>query len=336
MADDVVKGNDELPGSISDASPREATPEPAPAAMGPTPEAKKPNPGPQQPQPDLTLEDPPKPGPNDEGYEGSQFLPNHTAMALKKALNIKTLDPHLEEMLRIASLRLTEDKTGLLIDMPQNGHTIHCGRLPDGTEIIGLPDKKMVVDDRDAKVMIGLALGRGWKASNVHGSPEEQERLWIEATRAGLAVANFQPDMNSENVKAFLASQPKPSVTRADAEPEAQAQPEPAEDFHVKSMKYLQAAAGVAKDKDVKAGVEGILKKFQDGTTITGNEEIHQGIRKALANTEERAAYNNLVDFLNTKEPKLALTKLDAAPAAQQPAASTQPPAPKADNPAPT
>ncbi len=352
MADDVVRNPDEMSG-ISDASDREPTPEPAvktpdPAstapdpATTPDPAAKTADPHNKAPDPKRAAptQTPPAPGTDqsEDGYDGSKFLPNQTAEALKKILTISALDPHLEERLRAARLRLNEDRTGILIDMPQNGHTLHCGKMKDGTEFIGMPNKKMLVDEHDAFMMVGLAKGRGWKAINVNGTKEEQELLWIEATRQGLAVANFQPDPNSELIKKFMEQQantPKASVTPADPDPA----PQPQEDFHLKTMKLLQDKSGAATDKDVKSGLEDLLKKFQDGTAIHGDEAIYKGLSEALSDKNERDAFNKVAEFLNKTDGKLAIAKLEAAPVAQPAAAAPKadgaPPPPKADAPTP-
>lgn len=303
MADDAALPNDEMPGGIQNAGPpiEEKTPA-APKKAEPKKEGDS-----RQP-------------PATDAQEGDQELPpNQVAESLRAALGLKALDPHLSEMLRTAQLRLTKDQTGLLIDMPENEHSLHCGKLKDGTEFIGMLNKKMVVDEHDAKVMIGLAKARGWKNINVQGTAEERDRLWLEAQRQGLNVTNYVPDPNSEVAKAWLA-EPKQSVTEAKEE-----------DFHVKTMQLLQGKATAATDKDVKAGLETALNKFREGV-FTGTEDTFKQLSEMLSDKNEaRAGYNLAAEFLNKAEPKLALAKLDApvATAAATPAAETKAPAPR-------
>jgi hypothetical protein len=307
MADDATPPNDEMPGSgIQEAGP--AVTDKAPSAQ------KKPEPRKEG--------DSRQPAPaNAEGAEA--LAPNPVAESLAATLGLKALDPHLSEMLRSAQLRLTKDQSGLLIDMPQNEHSLRCGKLQDGTEFIGLNSKKMIVDEHDAKVMIGLAKARGWKNINVQGNDKEKELLWLEAMRQGLGVANYVPDPNSEAAKAWLA-EPKQSVTEAKEE-----------DFHVKTMQLLQGKATAATDKDVKSGLEETLKKFQEGV-FTGTADTFKQLSEMLSDKNEaRAGYNLAVEFLNKAEPKLALAKLEAPAAPGVPAAAAATPQIK-NNPAPT
>lgn len=306
MAAESVPSTDEMPGSgiISGDPAAESTPK-APARK--TDLSKE-----------FNSEQPPSDAP--EGINGSQFLGNEVTASLKAALGLKVMDPHLEEMLRTAQLRVTQDKTGLLIDLPDNNHSLHCGKLQDGTEFIGVSNKKMIVDEHDAKIMIGLAKARGWKNINVKGNEKEKELLWLEAMRNGLGVANFVPDPNSEVAKTW-AAEPKPSVTQATAE-----------DFHVKTMQLLQEKAAAATDKDVKAGLEAALGKFNEGA-ITGTADMLKQLSEFLSDKNEaKAGYNLAVEFLNKAEPKLGLAKLEA-PAATAVTATVA--APKI-NPAPT
>jgi hypothetical protein len=302
MADDVALKSDDnaLAGGISDASAPTDKPAADPTATKSPSAARKEAPSQQQPA---------EPGPAAE--------PNETAEAVKQLLKLKSLDPHFEEMLRVAQLRLTKDQAGLLIDMPQNGHTIHCGKAKEGGgEFIGLSHKSMIVDEHDAHLMIGLAKARGWSSINVNGNKQEQELLWLEAMRQGLKVANFQPDPNSEAAMTWAnewAALPKPVVSEAKEE-----------DFHVKTMQLLQEKAAAAQDKDVKAGLETVLKKFQDGTDIHGTADIHKQLASLLSDKDERAGYNLAVEALNKAEPKLGLTAL-AAPVAAPAAAAADP-----------
>ena len=310
MADPVE--NDELPGAgISNAGPPldpadEPTP---PAAENPAAAnsnaATGNNNAARQTGPKDSRAVPPAPS---QETDDTPPPPNPTVDMLKQVLTLKNLDPHMEEMLRSARLRPTKDGAALLIDLPTNGHCLHCGKMKDGTEFIGMPHKKMIADEHDACVMVGLAKGRGWKSVNVTGTDKEKELIWLEAMRAGLTVANFRPDPMSDVARKWaeeFAAQPKPSVTEAKPE-----------DFHLKTMQLLQDAVNAATDKDVKAGAEGLLKKFQEGTAIHGTAEIHKGLVEALSDKDERKSYNAAVDFLNKVEPKLALSALGPAPAA--------------------
>ncbi|TAL28074.1 MAG: hypothetical protein EPN97_15385 [Alphaproteobacteria bacterium] len=309
MADDAAPPNDDTLGGIQNAGPPIDDKTPAATKKA---EPKKEGDSRQPPPADA---------------EGDQELPpNQVAESLRVALGLKALDPHLSEMLRTAQLRLTKDQTGLLIDMPQNEHSLHCGKMKDGTEFIGMLNKKMIVDEHDAKVMIGLAKARGWKNINVQGTDAERDRLWLEAQRQGLNVTNYVPDPNSEVAKAWLA-EPKQSVTEAKEE-----------DFHVKTMQLLQGKATAATDKDVKAGLEDTLKKFQEGV-FTGTADTFKQLSEMLSDKNEaRAGYNLAAEFLNKAEPKLALAKLDAPVAtatAATPAAETKAPETKAPAPRP-
>ncbi|MEZ0225510.1 MAG: hypothetical protein ACAH83_13225 [Alphaproteobacteria bacterium] len=308
MADETVPKTDEMPGSgIMEADKTVDTKTPA------APKKTDPKKG------DGDEQTPP--APSGDGVDGSQFLSNEVAASLKAALGLKALDPHLEEMLRTAQLRLTKDQTGLLIDLPDNKHSLHCGKTKDGVEFIGMHTKKMIVDEHDAKIMIGLAKARGWVNVNVTGTPAEQDLLWLEAMRHGLKVANHVPDPNSDVAKAW-AAEPKPSVT-----------PATEENFHVKTMQLLQEKATAATDKDVKAGLEGALNKFKEGIA-TGTADTFNQLTEALSDKNEaKAGYNLAVDLLNKAEPKLALAKLEAPVVATT--AATNIPAPK-NNPAPT
>lgn len=301
MADDIVPPVDEMPGSgIKEADP-------VVDSKG-TPAAKK-----TEPKKEGDSRQTPAAG--TDGTEG--LPPNPVAAQLAATLGLKALDPHLGEMLRTAQLRLTKDQTGLLIDLPENKHSLRCGKLKDGTEFIGMNNKEMIVDAQDAKIMIGLAKARGWKNVNVQGNDQEKDLLWLEAMRAGLGVANYVPDPNSDVAKAYLAD-PKPSVT-----------PAKEEDFHVKTMQLLQEKATAATDKDVKAGLEGTLKKFQEGV-FTGTADTFNQLSGFLSDKNDaRAGYNLAVDFLNKAEPKLALAKLEAAPAAAAATTSNTAPVPK-------
>lgn len=329
MADAVEKDSEELAGGIVNAGPPippEDTPEAPSSTASDTQSA---------PDPKNTRVIPPnaKPANQDNGVNNSQFVPgddgappNQTYDALRQMLTLKGSDPHLEEMLRTARLRPTNDGQGLLIDLPKNAHCIHCGKLKDGSEFIGMPHKKMVVDAHDATIMVGLAKARGWKAVNVTGSEKERDLLWIEAMRQGMPVANHRPDPNSAIVKQWLeedAKNPKPSLTEAKEE-----------DFHVKTMKMLQEKAAAADDKDVKTGLETILKKFQDGA-ILGTADLYKSLSEALGDKTDKDGVKKAVDLLNKADPKLGLALAETPAPVAQPAATTTTPAVKPDVAAP-
>lgn len=323
MADDVAQQpQEETMSGISDASPKPSVDASADVSTtGTTADSKERKQAPTNKNDGNNN----PPGDQPPGTEASQFMPD-TGARLKNLLGLKNHDPHLEEMLRTAQLRKTKDGMGLLIDMEQNGHSIHCGKTKEGTEFIGLPMKKMVVDEHDAKVMVSLARARGWAAINVEGNQKEKELLWVEAQRQGVSVANFQPDPNSDIVQKWLkeqAEQPKESITEAKPE-----------DFHLKTMQLLQEKAGQVTDKDVKAGLEGVLAKFKEGA-LHGNEEIYKGLAAALSDKDERAGFNQSVGLLNKLEEKPAFATLDAPATGGAPAAAASTETPKQQAPAP-
>lgn len=313
MADPVVTNTEELPaGGISNAGPA-IEPEDAP------PPARNTAKNTRAPDPKNTKVITPDAA-QDNTPDQPQGPTNETVDALKRTLGIKGLDPHMEEMLRTARLRLSKDGQALLVDLPTNGHCLHCGKMKDGSEFIGMPHKKMIVDEHDAQVMVALAKGRGWKAVNVSGNNDERERLWLEAQRQGLHVTNFKPDDNSaiakkwaieaaERAKAELES-PQPSLTESKEE-----------DFHLKTMKLLQDKATAATDKDVKTGLETVLKKFQDGAVL-GTADIYKNISEALGDKTDKDGVKKAIDFLNKADPKLGLAFVETPAPVTQPAAT--------------
>jgi hypothetical protein len=60
----------------------------------------------------------PQAAPEPAGYDGSDYLPNHTALALKARLNIKPIHPWIERRLQRAKLRVSRDGKALIIDDP--------------------------------------------------------------------------------------------------------------------------------------------------------------------------------------------------------------------------
>jgi hypothetical protein len=238
--------------------------------------------------------------------------PSENVKAIKSVLSLKYLDPHMEEMLRDARPRLGKDGQSVLIDLPTNGHCLHCGKSREGVEFIGLPNKKMMVDEHDAHIMVGLAKGRGWRSINVDGNDHEKELVWLEAMRQGVNVANFRPDPNSAVYKTWMteyADQPQATVTEA----------KPV-DYHIKTMQLLQIAADHAGEPDVKKAFEGVLKKYQDGAAL-GTKETFKTAGAALGNKATRDTFNAMIEALNKVDPKLGLTKLDPPAAQPQPAA---------------
>jgi hypothetical protein len=321
MADPVEKKTDDDALDVSDmsgisnAGPPIDPPDPkpvVPAANGSSATAQpQSKPGPKDTKSTQTPDAP-------DDAQQQVGAPNEVVDTLSKMLSLKGLDPHMAEMLRAARLRPAKDNQGVLIDLPHNGHCLHCSKLKDGTEFIGMPHKKMLVDEHDAHIMIGLAKARGWKAVNVSGTEKERENIWLEAMRQGLAVANWRPDPNSAVAQKWaqeLSEQPVPNVTEA----------KPV-DHHLNTMKLFKLASEHATDNDVKAGLESTLKKFQEGT-FTGTEAMFRAAGEALGDKANRENYNKMVDALNKVEPKLALTKLEAAAPQAQPAAKVDAPA---------
>lgn len=230
----------------------------------------------------------------------SRFVPQDPVKVVKDYLKLPTIDPHLQEMLRAAHMRQTEDGKGLMIDLDENGHSIQLNKLKNGTEFIGVPDKKTIVDAHDAQVMVGLAKSRGWKAINVAGSQQEKERMWLEAQRQGLSVANFQPKPGSEVYKQWQEEKPNAGISQA-----------PEHDFHKETMHLLNDKMKTAEDPAVRDGLKKMLNVYTEGKLI-GDENTFKALSDALSDKNSpKDGFNKAVDILTKKDPQLGIGRIE-------------------------
>jgi hypothetical protein len=124
-----------------------------------------------------------------------------------KEWGVLCLDPELVNSIENAHIKQNKKTGGFTINL-ESGHKIDWVPAGQGgTEFIGMMGKSSKMDEFDAHVIVAAAKSKGWEGINVHGNPEDKEKLWLEAMRQGLKVNNFQPALDSEVRKTWEAEQ---------------------------------------------------------------------------------------------------------------------------------
>lgn len=90
----------------------------------------------------------------------------------------------------------------------KNGRKMEWAQNKSGTEFIGRAKRSSAFDTSDARAMVAASKSRGWSEINVHGDDTQRQKLWLEAKRQGLSVANYVPANDSEAAKIWAAEKP--------------------------------------------------------------------------------------------------------------------------------
>jgi hypothetical protein len=279
---------------------------PAPQGNAANPTDAKTQTPPKAPDPNAPKQEEQESG----GYGGSQFLGKKTADVLKETFGIKTLDPHLEEMLKKSKPRKTKD--GVAIDL-EDGNTILAGN-----KSIGLV-KGQEMKPEAAKAIIELAKSRGWDDLNInpYATPAEKDMLWLEAQRHGLKIANYAPEENSKTFQDWerekLGEQKISQATDEDK-------------IHMDTLRLLRDRANAEKDPVMKAGLEKMFKGVEDMSIPTSAATL-AALGEALSDKHPgREGFNLAVDALKKGKPDLDIAKIDEPAGTGQP---VRPPNPK-------
>ncbi len=123
--------------------------------------------------------------------------------------------PAISKELKNALTAVAKTDSGLDFTLA-NGRKMEWAENNHGTEFIGRGDRKIEFDTSDARAMVAASKSRGWREINVHGDDTQRQKLWLEAKRQGLRIANYVPANDSDAAKIWAAEQPvkKPSGPR--------------------------------------------------------------------------------------------------------------------------
>lgn len=89
----------------------------------------------------------------------------------------------------------------------KNGRKMEWAENKSGTEFIGRAKRSSAFDTSDARAMVAASKSRGWREINVHGDDIQRQKLWLEAKRQGLNVANYVPAHDSDAAKIWAVEQ---------------------------------------------------------------------------------------------------------------------------------
>lgn len=153
------------------------------------------------------------PAVTDEQLKGTKFETDfsgaHLAL-LQGAWKVSDITPQLKDV-----LQGVEKKDSALSLLLKNGRAVEWNANDNGgTGFIGRHDRSEPFQISDARAVIAAAASSGLKTVDVHGDKFQQEKLWLEAQRQGLAVANFTPDADSIAAQVWnaeLAAAKKPA-----------------------------------------------------------------------------------------------------------------------------
>lgn len=245
--------------------------------------------------------------PEDEGQTSSRFVESPALKALREQMNFKTVDPHLEEMLRSAKIQQTKDKKGFVIDIDQN-HQIFAGTI-NNKNVIGVPNGGKV-DEVSAKTMVAMAKARGWDTvyCTLLSDQSEKEALWLESKRQGLKMGNFTPDRDSDVAKQWAEEQRNggPNAKLTNAPPETNP--------HTDTLNLLKAAAdGTTNDPALKASLTKVFDTLRTGNTNI-DDKTFKAVSEALSEKPGREGFNAIATALNAADPTLKIAPLDPTP----------------------
>jgi hypothetical protein len=277
--------------------------------------------------------------------EASQFVPSISKskmQVINEAWGLPDVDIALKQALENASVKKKGD--GLVIGLP-NGHKIQWDPNMPGTngEFIGIVGYRPNLDELDAKTIIAAAKSRGKESVNLHGSRSNKEKLWLEAMRQDVKVANFQPMPDSKvyqqwmkEKESYLAGvsaapgeppeqeakveQPKADAPKAE-EPKAEAKAEePKAEAKAETPKVEEpkadAKAEAPKAEEPKADVKAEAPKAEEPKAKAETPKVEEPKAEAKAET-----------------PKVEEPKADVKSAFVKPAeAEAKADAPKADD----
>lgn len=133
-----------------------------------------------------------------------------------------TSEIFLAGMSNVSSVSV-DNANQLTFTMLSGSKFVHLDNHQAG-EFIGVASSKaksQPITDEDADDIAALAVARGWKVINVHGTPADKDKLWFAAKAAGLEVKGYTPSEEAiARYESYLAddagiSQPLPDpVTR--------------------------------------------------------------------------------------------------------------------------
>jgi len=292
--------------------------------------------------------------------DGSQFVPSISKskmQVINEAWGLPDVDIALKQALENASVKKKGD--GLVIGLP-NGHKIQWDPNMPGTngEFIGIVGYRPSLDELDAKTIIAAAKSRGKDSVNLHGSRSNKEKLWLEAMRQDVKVANFQPMPDSKVYQQWMKEKESylAGVSAAPGEPPAQEakveQPkadapkaeEPKAEAKAETPKVDEPKAEAPKVEEPKAEAKADAPKVEEPKAeAPKTEEPKADVKSAFVKPAEAKAEAPKVDepkaeVPKTEEPKgeakAEAPKTDAKGAAASSFVDTgkkdKPPAPKA------
>lgn len=135
---------------------------------------------------------PKEPAVTDEQLKGTKFETNfsgaHLAL-LQDTWHVSDITPQLKDV-----LKGVEKKDSALSLLLKNGREVEWNANDaGGTGFIGRHDRSAPFEMAEARAVIAAAASSGLKSIDVHGDDDQKGKLWIEAQRQGLTVANFTP-----------------------------------------------------------------------------------------------------------------------------------------------
>lgn len=263
----------------------------------------------------------PLPPQQEEPQADSRFVANPTMAAMKDQLGMKTIDPHLQEMLAAARIQKTKDKErdGFMIGLDKD-HAIFAGSI-NGKDVIGTTDGKKV-DAVSAKAMVAMAKSRGWKTvyCTLMSEQSEKEALWLESKRQGLEMGNFAPKPDSDVAKQWLEEQKRGAsteakLTQADPGVDPKLTQSHPEDRQVDTLRLLRAKAdAVTTDPALKDGLNKMFEKVSNGSLAIDTNKFN-ALSEALSDKHTgREGFNLAADILNKADPSLKIAAIDPAP----------------------
>ncbi|HYD17107.1 MAG TPA: ankyrin repeat domain-containing protein [Patescibacteria group bacterium] len=146
-----------------------------------------------------------------EALKGTAFETSFDKLYLPLILDawkVPTVSQELKDALG-AEGSVARTATGLDFTL-ESGRKMEWTVNLKGAEFIGRGNRSIALETSDARAMVAASKSRGWTEINVHGDETQRQKLWLEAKRQGLKVANYTPPAASDAAKIWASEQPKP------------------------------------------------------------------------------------------------------------------------------
>jgi hypothetical protein len=220
---------------------------------------------------------------------------------LKELWNVKSMDPHLEEMLKDAKAKKTPK--GLMIQLDKEGHEIFAGKI-GSQDVIGVPSGHQV-DPKTAETMVAMAKQKGWDKvyCTLTSTQKEKDNLWIECQRQGLKMGNYTPDKDSDIVKKWEDEKihGRTDIKLTNVAPE---------DSHTDTLKLLKSTAEATDNPALKAGWTAMADKLAQGNLHLDDQKA-KAIAGVIKDHPDANGFNAIAASLNQADPTLKIAPVD-------------------------